>query len=54
MPDAHPDEIDRTMDELRRLRRSLLAARHAAESVSRSGGDAVVCRIIGTGADSGR
>ncbi len=56
MLDAHLTQIDRTMAELRQLRRSLLAARRTADEARRSGGDAVVCRIIETSpeADAGR
>lgn len=46
--DAHIDQIDRTMAELRQLRRVLLGARRTADQTRRAGGDAVVCRIIET------
>ena len=46
--DAHIDQIDRTLAELRQLRRTLLGARHIADQTRRAGGDAVVCRIIET------
>jgi MerR family copper efflux transcriptional regulator len=46
---AHLDQINRTLAELRQLRRSLLAARRAADRTRRAGGDAVVCQIIETG-----
>ena len=46
--DTHIDQIDRTLAELRQLRRALLAARRTADRARRSGGDAVVCRIIDT------
>lgn len=46
MLDAHLDQINRTLSELRQLRTALLAARHAADQARRAGGDAVVCRII--------
>ncbi|MGW0734768.1 MerR family DNA-binding protein [Streptomyces sp. NPDC002851] len=53
MLDAHLDQINRTLAELRQLRRALLAARRTAQTVRRSGGEAVVCQIIerGTGDD---
>ncbi|MET9834044.1 heavy metal-responsive transcriptional regulator [Streptomyces sp. NPDC006385] len=44
--DAHITQIDRTLADLRQLRRSLLAARRTADQVRRAGGDAVVCQII--------
>ncbi|MEV5450338.1 heavy metal-responsive transcriptional regulator [Streptomyces sp. NPDC052535] len=47
--DTHLAQIDRTLAELRQLRRSLLAARRTAEQTRRAGGDAVVCRIIEAG-----
>ncbi len=47
--DAHLARIDRTLAELRRLRRALLAARRTADETRRSGGEAVVCRIIEAG-----
>lgn len=43
---THIDQIDRTLAELRQLRRALLTARRTADRARRSGGDAVVCRII--------
>ncbi|MEU0108456.1 MerR family DNA-binding protein [Streptomyces sp. NPDC006251] len=46
MLDAHLDRIDRTMAELRQLRRALLTARRTADQARREGSDAVVCRII--------
>ncbi|UQA91152.1 hypothetical protein [Streptomyces halobius] len=46
MLDAHIDQIDRTMAELRRLRHVLVTARRTAAEARRAGGDAVVCRII--------
>ncbi|PWN04961.1 heavy metal-responsive transcriptional regulator [Nocardioides silvaticus] len=46
--DTHIDQIDRTRAELRQLRRALLTARRTADRARRSGGDAVVCRIIET------
>jgi len=49
--DTHITEIDRTVADLRRLRRSLAAARRAADETRRMGGDAVVCRIIETVTD---
>jgi MerR family copper efflux transcriptional regulator len=48
--DAHVAEIDRTMADLRELRRSLAAARRTAEETRRRGEGAVICRIIETGA----
>ena len=44
--DAHLSEIDRTMADLKALRRSLASARRAAAESSRKGDSAVVCRII--------
>ena len=44
--DAHLSEIDRTMADLKALRRSLTSARRAAAESSRQGDSAVVCRII--------
>ncbi len=44
--DAHIAGIDRKLADLRRLRRSLLAARRAAGTARRGGHDAVVCQII--------
>lgn len=44
--DAHIAEIDRTLTELRQLRRSLALARQAAREGQRRGENAVVCRII--------
>lgn len=49
---AHIDEIDRTIAELRQLRRSLAAARRAARDSQRRGENAVVCRIIETAAEA--
>lgn len=46
--DTHIDQIDRTLAELRQLRRALLTARRTADQARRSGGDAVICRIIET------
>lgn len=43
---SHLREIDRTMADLRALRRSLTSARRAAAEGSRKGETAVVCRII--------
>lgn len=53
MLDAHIDQIDRTMAELRQLRGALLAARRTAHQTRRAGGDAVVCRIIETSSEAG-
>ncbi|NHD15720.1 MerR family transcriptional regulator [Allosaccharopolyspora coralli] len=44
--DTHITEIDRTLADLRALRRSLASARRAAREGQRRGQDAVVCRII--------
>ncbi|UQA91954.1 heavy metal-responsive transcriptional regulator [Streptomyces halobius] len=52
--DAHLDQINRTLTELRRLRAALLDARRTADQTRRAGGDAVVCRIIETGPDPSR
>lgn len=46
MLDAHLAEIDRKLVDLRRLRRSLLGARRAANTARRTGHEAVVCQII--------
>lgn len=53
--DAHLAEIDRTVAELRRLRRSLLTARRAADTARCDGRTTTVCEIIaGSPADPGR
>lgn len=44
--EAHIREIDRTMADLKALRRSLLRARRTAAESSRNGDAAVVCQII--------
>ncbi|EHR61529.1 MULTISPECIES: heavy metal-responsive transcriptional regulator [Saccharomonospora] len=44
--DTHIADIDRTLAELRQLRRSLASARQAARDSQRRGENAVVCRII--------
>ncbi|WP_298800433.1 MerR family transcriptional regulator [uncultured Pseudonocardia sp.] len=44
--DTHLAEIDRTLRELRALRRSLDHARRAARDTARRGEPATVCRII--------
>ncbi|WP_103382805.1 MerR family transcriptional regulator [Pseudonocardia dioxanivorans] len=44
-------DIDRTLGELRALRRALTGARHTARESRRRGEDAVVCRIIETAPD---
>jgi MerR family copper efflux transcriptional regulator len=44
--DAHIRRIDRTLTDLRQLRRTLTGARRAATAARRRGSDAVVCRII--------
>lgn len=46
--DAHVREIDRTVADLRELRRTLTAARRAAKESKRRGERAVVCHIIET------
>lgn len=46
--DAHLDQINHTLTELRQLRRALLAARRTADQTRKAGGDAVVCQIIET------
>lgn len=46
--DTRLAEIDRTLADLRRLRRSLTTARRTARESKRHGHDAVVCRIIET------
>lgn len=46
--DAHIAEIDRTLADLRALRRSLATVRRAARESQRRGEDAVVCQIIET------
>ena len=43
---AHIQEIDRTISDLRALRRALVQARDAADASDRRGDAAVVCRII--------
>ncbi|MBC9731270.1 MerR family DNA-binding protein [Streptomyces sp. TRM68367] len=52
--DRHLDQINRTLAELRELRRALLAARRTAEVTRRAGGDAVVCQIIESSPGPGR
>jgi MerR family copper efflux transcriptional regulator len=58
MLDAHLDQINRTLAELRQLRATLLTVRRTADQTRRSGGYAVVCQIIetsrGPGPGSGR
>ncbi|WP_149829092.1 MerR family transcriptional regulator [Streptomyces tailanensis] len=44
--DTHIEQIDRTMAELRQLRRVLVRARRTADQARRAGGNAVVCQII--------
>lgn len=46
--DAHVREIDRTVADLRELRRTLTSARRAARESKRRGERAVVCHIIET------
>lgn len=50
--DTRIAEIDRTIADLRVLRRSLTDARRAARESQRRGEDAVVCRIIETASDT--
>jgi MerR family copper efflux transcriptional regulator len=52
--DAHIDQIDRTLAELRDLRQALVSARRTADQARRAGGDAVVCRIIETSPGPGQ
>ena len=52
--DAHIGQIDRTMTELRQLRRALDSARRSADKTRRAGGDAVICQIIETSDKTGR
>lgn len=44
--DAHIAETDRTLADLKQLRRALVTARRAARDSQRRGDDAVVCRLI--------
>ncbi len=44
--DSHLQEIDRTVADLKALRRSLMGARRAAEQSNRNGEPVVVCQII--------
>lgn len=44
--DGRIAEIDRTLADLRALRRSLASARHTARDVQRRGEHAVVCQLI--------
>jgi len=46
--DAHIADVDRTLADLRQLRRTLTTARSAARESQRRGDAAVVCRIIET------
>lgn len=46
MLDAHIADIDRTITDLRALRRSLVGARRAARESQMRGQNAVICRII--------
>jgi MerR family copper efflux transcriptional regulator len=54
MLDAHLDQINHTLTELRHLRRALLAARRTADQTRKAGGDAVVCQIVEAGPDAGK
>lgn len=47
--DAHLAQIDRKLQDLRAMRRTLLEVRRAARDSQRRGEDAVVCHIIETG-----
>lgn len=47
--DAHITELDRTLADLRALRRCLASVRKAARESQRRGDDAVVCQIIEAG-----
>jgi MerR family copper efflux transcriptional regulator len=49
--DAHIAGLDRTLSELKALRRSLAQARQAARESRDRGDDAVICRIIEAGSD---
>lgn len=53
MLDAHIEQIDHTMAELRQLRHALVTARRTADETRRAGGDAVVCRIIEASPETG-
>lgn len=44
--EAHVQDIDRALADLRALRKTLLSVRNAAEESDRRGETAVVCRII--------
>ncbi|AEA23534.1 DNA-binding transcriptional MerR regulator [Amycolatopsis echigonensis] len=50
--DAHIAELDRKVQDLRAMRRTLVEARRAARDSQRRGEEALVCRIIET-ADAG-
>lgn len=50
--DTHITGIDRTLADLRQLRRTLAAARRAARDSQRRGEEAVVCRIIETATEA--
>lgn len=50
--DAHIREIDRSLNDLRELRRILTSARRAARESQRRGESAVVCHIIETAPSS--
>lgn len=50
--DAHVREIDQTMAALRQLRKTLVAARNSAKASEDRGDQAVVCRLIESGATS--
>jgi len=44
--DRHIADIDRTLTDLRALRRSLVSARSIAKTSSQNGHEAVICRIV--------
>jgi MerR-like DNA binding protein len=44
--DRHMADIDRTLTDLRALRRSLVSARSIAKTSSQDGDDAVICQIV--------
>jgi len=52
--DTRLAEIDRTLADLRALRRSLATTRSAARDTQRRGQDAMICRIIEAPADKSR
>ncbi len=48
MLDSRLADIDRTMADLKALRRTLVAARDRAKEAARSGQDGIICRLIET------